>query len=126
MKIILETCPIYVTGAPCLSFDVIPDDLGSDRENFPLTCYIVSGTQAAKGKPNYINIMKLDNITKTQRNLEQDDSDDDGDGGSAKVEMPSLQCVSINHSACVNRLRVGILFTLHCVIYVVTDTCFHI
>ena len=40
------------TGAPCLSFDIIKDNLGNDRENFPMTSYIVAGTQAAKGHVN--------------------------------------------------------------------------
>lgn len=36
------------TGAPCLSFDIIPDNLGATREAYPMTGYIVAGTQAAK------------------------------------------------------------------------------
>lgn len=40
------------TGAPCLSFDIIPDNLGSNRQSFPMTGYIVAGTQAAKTHVN--------------------------------------------------------------------------
>lgn len=40
------------TGAPCLSFDIIHDDLGDSRETFPLTGYIVAGTQAARTHVN--------------------------------------------------------------------------
>lgn len=40
------------TGAPCLSFDVIQDNLGEIRESFPMTAYIVAGTQAAKAHVN--------------------------------------------------------------------------
>jgi ribosome assembly protein RRB1 len=36
------------TGAPCLSFDVIRDSLGDNRETYPLTAYIVAGTQASQ------------------------------------------------------------------------------
>lgn len=36
------------TGAPCLSFDIIKDDLGDSRETYPLTAYMVAGTQAAR------------------------------------------------------------------------------
>lgn len=36
------------TGAPCLSFDIIVDDLGNNRDTYPMTAYIVAGTQAAK------------------------------------------------------------------------------
>lgn len=40
------------TGAPCLSFDIIPDQLGANRESFPLSCYIAAGTQASKAHVN--------------------------------------------------------------------------
>lgn len=40
------------TGAPCLSFDIIPDQLGAKRETYPMSCYIVAGTQAAKAHVN--------------------------------------------------------------------------
>lgn len=40
------------TGAPCLSFDVVIDELGNDRDAFPMTAYMVAGTQAAKAHVN--------------------------------------------------------------------------
>lgn len=40
------------TGAPCLSFDIVVDDLGSNRSTYPMTAYIVAGTQAAKAHVN--------------------------------------------------------------------------
>ena len=40
------------TGAPCLSFDIIKDDLGNNRDTFPMTSYIVAGTQAARFNVN--------------------------------------------------------------------------
>lgn len=40
------------TGAPCLSFDIIRDQLGDNRETYPLSSYIVAGTQAAKAHVN--------------------------------------------------------------------------
>lgn len=40
------------TGAPCLSFDVVPDQLGAKRDTYPMSCYIVAGTQAAKAHVN--------------------------------------------------------------------------
>lgn len=36
------------TGAPCLSFDIIADNLGATRDAYPMTSYIAAGTQAAK------------------------------------------------------------------------------
>lgn len=40
------------TGAPCLSFDIVRDQLGESRESFPMSCYIVAGSQAAKAHVN--------------------------------------------------------------------------
>lgn len=40
------------TGAPCLSFDIVRDQLGENRDAFPLSCYIVAGSQAAKAHVN--------------------------------------------------------------------------
>lgn len=40
------------TGAPCLSFDVIQDNLGSNRDSYPMTAYMVAGTQASSAHLN--------------------------------------------------------------------------
>lgn len=40
------------TGAPCLSFDIVPDNLGNDRSEFPMTSYLVAGTQASSAHLN--------------------------------------------------------------------------
>lgn len=40
------------TGAPCLSFDIVNDNLGNNRDQFPMTAYLVSGTQASSAHLN--------------------------------------------------------------------------
>lgn len=40
------------TGAPCLSFDIVPDNLGNDRNEYPMTAYLVAGTQASSAHLN--------------------------------------------------------------------------
>ena len=35
---------------PCLSIDIVPDNLGSDRKSYPATVYAVAGTQADRSK----------------------------------------------------------------------------
>lgn len=40
------------TGAPCLSFDIVPDNLGNDRQQFPMSSYLVAGTQASSAHLN--------------------------------------------------------------------------
>lgn len=50
---------IKFSGLPCLSFDVITDDLGTNRGNFPHTMYLVAGSQAEKPKDNCVIVMKV-------------------------------------------------------------------
>lgn len=40
------------TGAPCLSFDIVKDTLGNNRTEFPMTAYLVAGTQASSAHLN--------------------------------------------------------------------------
>lgn len=39
---------------PALSFDIVPDDLGDKRSTFPLTTYLVAGTQAGQTHQNKV------------------------------------------------------------------------
>jgi len=49
---------------PCLSFDVLTDDLGDERRSYPHTVYMVAGTQAQRAKDNEILVMKLSGLHK--------------------------------------------------------------
>jgi len=88
------------TNAPCLSFDVIPDSLGESRTEFPMTAYIVAGTQAAPGKQNHVIVMKMSQLDKTISNEEESDSDDE-----LLDEEPELDSAMLNHTGGVNRIR---------------------
>jgi ribosome assembly protein RRB1 len=44
---------------PCLSFDMLRDDLGAPRAAFPHTVFMVAGTQAAQARQNHIAVLKL-------------------------------------------------------------------
>ena len=61
--IIPRECQLVV-GAPCLSFDIVDDDLGGKREAYPHTCFLVSGTQAARSHTNNVIVMKMHNLNK--------------------------------------------------------------
>lgn len=52
---------------PCLSFDVLRDNLGDERQRLPATAYIVTGTQADSLKNNELHVYKLSSLHKTQR-----------------------------------------------------------
>jgi len=72
---------------PCLSFDILRDGLGDQREEFPLTAYTVAGTQADTTQPDVHNsllVMKMSQMHRTQHDsddsAEESDSDDAGPG----------------------------------------------
>jgi len=99
------------TGAPCLSFDVIKDPLGDDRgEVFPMTMYMVAGTQAERAHVNNIIVIKMSNLTKTKEKSKNEDEDDDeeesGDEGEDEEDTPELEAAMIKHdTGGVNRVR---------------------
>merc|ERR1719387_452895 len=43
---------------PCLSFDIMPDSLGMQRSTYPMTCYVIAGTQADESANNRLYVMK--------------------------------------------------------------------
>ena len=101
-------------GTPCLSFDIIPDDLGNDRADaFPLTLYGVAGTQAPKSSANSIVVFKMENLHPIKRKATQntdedeDDSDDDEDEEASDdpEKEPRLKVAALKHHGCVNRIR---------------------
>ena len=52
---------------PCLSFDVLRDNLGDGRQRFPATAYIAAGTQADTAKNNELLVYKMSSLHRTQK-----------------------------------------------------------
>lgn len=52
---------------PCLSFDVLRDDEGDQRQRFPATAWIVAGSQADATKKNELSVFKMMQLHKTQK-----------------------------------------------------------
>jgi hypothetical protein len=52
---------------PCLSFDVLRDDDGDQRQRFPASAYIVAGTQADAATKNQLTVFKMTQLHKTQK-----------------------------------------------------------
>lgn len=46
--------------------------IGENRSDFPLTCYLIAGTQAELGRQNYIIIMKMSELMATQKDEEEE------------------------------------------------------
>ncbi|GLE02022.1 hypothetical protein PINS_up023643 [Pythium insidiosum] len=90
---------------PALSIDIIRDNLGAVRTRFPMSMYVVAGTQAADADANQITIMKMSDLHKTKHSddsdseAESDDEDDDVEGD------PVLESRSIPHKGGINRIR---------------------
>ncbi|KAH9980442.1 histone-binding protein RBBP4 or subunit C of CAF1 complex-domain-containing protein [Russula compacta] len=55
------------TTWPCLSFDVLRDDGGDQRQQFPMNACIITGTQADTAKNNNLSVFKMMQLHKTQK-----------------------------------------------------------
>ncbi|OWZ75207.1 ribosome assembly protein RRB1 [Cryptococcus neoformans Bt85] len=94
---------------PCLSFDILRDNLGTDRATYPHTSWIVTGTQAGEvpgqGKAkDEVVIMRLGNLSKTQHDDDDSDNEEDDDD-EANDEDATLDFLTIPHVGSVNRVR---------------------
>ncbi|KAK5655881.1 hypothetical protein OQA88_5420 [Cercophora sp. LCS_1] len=91
------------TPWPCLSFDIVRDNLGDNRSVYPATMYTVAGTQAdySKANDNSLLVMKLSGLSKMEGEDDSDSSDDD-DGEDAD---PILESKSIPLTSTTNRVR---------------------
>jgi ribosome assembly protein RRB1 len=97
----------FTTQWPCLSFDILRDRLGVGRKRFPVTAYLVGGTQAGQYDKNELVVMKLYDLHKMQN--DDSDSDEDADGSSEDESGydcdPIIVSKSIHHEGGVNRVR---------------------
>ncbi|XP_064478511.1 glutamate-rich WD repeat-containing protein 1-like [Ornithodoros turicata] len=98
------------TVAPCLSFDIIPDNLGEKRaDKFPLSAYLVSGTQAERSHLNHVIVMKMSNMSRNKASKkanENEDDESDSSDSEDEDDKPELDSALIPHQGCVNRIRV--------------------
>lgn len=94
------------TTWPCLSFDIVRDNLGDNRKAYPATVYAVAGTQAEAGreKENELMVMKLGGLSRMERDRDEDDSDEDADDDDEAAE-PILETKSIPLNSTTNRIR---------------------
>lgn len=92
------------TPWPCLSFDIIKDELGDNRKTYPATMYAVAGTQAdaKQEKENQIMVMKFSGLSRMDREQDGDESSDDDD----EDADPILESVSIPLTSTTNRIRI--------------------
>lgn len=88
---------------PCLSIDIVRDELGDDRKSYPATVFAVAGTQAAQGreKENQLMVMKLSSLSRMEREQEEDSDEEDDD----EIADPILETKTIPLNSCTNRIR---------------------
>jgi len=94
---------------PCLSFDVLPDQLGMFRTKYPHTLYLAAGTQADRASNNKVMLLKLSDLHKTKHD-DRDEDEEDGEDSDSDIddldEDPVLEERYFSHPGGVNRLRV--------------------
>lgn len=108
------------TEYPCLSFDIIQDNEGSNRTKYPLTMYVVCGSQADERNKNQLYILKISNVCRTKHDVGSDDESDDdefigdaGDSGDDEDDWqdevnggePLVDVRTIKHHGTANRVR---------------------
>jgi ribosome assembly protein RRB1 len=93
-------------GAPCLSFDVLKDSLGDNRTDYPVTMYLVAGTQLTHPAMNTVILLKMSGMGQMKQN-EESDEDSESDDDLYDDEEPQLDYISISHQGGVNRIRVA-------------------
>lgn len=98
------------TPWPCLSFAIVPDQLGDNRKVYPATMYTVTGTQAqqAKSNENQLMVLKFSGLGRMQKDAggESDSDDDEGDNDDAEDTDPILESKTIPLTSTTNRVRV--------------------
>jgi ribosome assembly protein RRB1 len=104
---------------PCLSFDLLRDDLGESRKRFPHSLIAAIGTQASHADKNQLTLLKLSDMSKlpqTNNDDEEDilgddydnnnDSEDEDSDEEENVDLdPILEHYHLPHYGGINRLR---------------------
>ena len=85
---------------PCLSFDVVADNLGSNRTRYPHTVYTVAGTQAENTIDNHIVVSKMYSMYKTQYDDDPEEAEPENYEEDAKISFDTIP-----HQGAVNRIR---------------------
>lgn len=91
---------------PCLTLDILPDQLGAERRSFPATVYVATATQAAKAKDNELITMKLSSLAKTLVKEDDEDEEEEEDDEDDAVD-PIMISETLPLKSTTNRVRVS-------------------
>ncbi|CAJ1383638.1 unnamed protein product [Effrenium voratum] len=90
---------------PCLSLDVLRDDLGAQRASYPMTAYVVAGSQASRTEDNRLYVMKWHKLYKTSKDGKEDEDEDESEEESEDEHEAALESKTTPHPGGVNRVR---------------------
>ncbi|SCU96875.1 LAME_0F17744g1_1 [Lachancea meyersii CBS 8951] len=90
---------------PCMTLDIVPDRLGSERRNYPQSLLMTTATQASKKKDNELMCLKLSQLSKTLVKDDAENSDDDEDEDEDRDPVVENENIPLKDTT--NRLRVS-------------------
>lgn len=90
---------------PCLTLDVIPDTLGSERRNYPQSILLATATQASKKKENELMVLKLSQLNKTLVKDDAEDEDDDEDDDNDADPIVENESIPLRDTT--NRMKIS-------------------
>ncbi|EGW32609.1 uncharacterized protein SPAPADRAFT_61671 [Spathaspora passalidarum NRRL Y-27907] len=90
---------------PCLTVDILPDNLGDERRSFPASVYMATATQASKAKDNELIVMKASSLAKTLVKDEDEDDEEDEDEDVDSDPILDSETIPLRHTT--NRIRVS-------------------
>ncbi|TPX33499.1 hypothetical protein SmJEL517_g03668 [Synchytrium microbalum] len=88
---------------PCLSLDFLSSPVPTS--GYPVSVYMVSGSQAERPKDNKVYIMKASQLHRTKHDDDNEMQDDDSDHESDLDDDPILEYKTIPQTAGINRVR---------------------
>lgn len=91
---------------PCLTLDIIPDGLGTERRNYPQSILMATATQASKKKENELMVLKLSQLNKTLVKDDADEEEDDEDDEDNDSD-PIIENEEISLRDTTNRLKIS-------------------
>ncbi|XP_061771266.1 glutamate-rich WD repeat-containing protein 1 [Nerophis ophidion] len=102
------------TGSPCLSFDILRDNNGDGREDFPLSMLLCAGTQADKAMANRLLMMRMHNLHGTEKAKKEEDAESSEESSEEEGEeeeegaskKPLMELAMMPHFGAINRVRV--------------------
>ncbi|XP_064416847.1 glutamate-rich WD repeat-containing protein 1 [Latimeria chalumnae] len=99
------------TGSPCLSFDILRDQLGDNRTDYPMMIFLCAGTQAETAQANRLLVLKMHNLHGTKKrnddsDLESSESEEEEEEEEEEERKPQLELAMAPHYGGINRIRV--------------------